>query len=192
MSNTLFHRFVFVVVMVVLCSVWTGCHTATNDSANKKESAIDAYSSSIKSIKLPFVDTCYDTVAVQQVNPPDSLFQFIEHGQLIGKVYETNKYVAILYTLPADIQLPVLEVFNKEGKEIASLTLLMGDCCGEDEACAGVSTVCITKELHIILKDSTQTFERDKKNADKKYHVQIEKKQREYVIDSTGRIIPLT
>lgn len=190
MPRTSFHRFSFIFIMVVLSSYWIGCHTA-NDR-NKKESVIEAYSSSIKLIQLPFIDTCYDTLAVQQANPPDSLFQFEEYSQLIGKVSENNHYIAILCTIPADVQLPILEVFNKNGEKIASLSLLEGDCCGENEACSGISTVCITKDLHIILKDSTQTFERDKKNADKKYHVQIEKRQREYMIDSTGRILPLT
>jgi len=164
---------------------------ANNDSVNKEATVMDVYSSSIKPIKLPFKDTCYNTIAVQKVTLPDSLSQFNKYGQLIGKVNETNNYIAILYTLPADVQLPVIQVFNKKGEEVASLVLLIGNCCGEDEACSGISTVRITKDLHIILKDSTQTFERDKKNADKKYNIQIEKKQREYIIDSTGKIIPL-
>src|SRR6185312_10730654 len=146
MPHTFFHRFVFVFLIILLFSA---CHMANNDSVNKEATVMDVYSSSIKPIKLPFKDTCYNTIAVQKVTLPDSLSQFNKYGQLIGK------------------------------------------CCGEDEACSGISTVRITKDLHIILKDSTQTFERDKKNADKKYNIQIEKKQREYIIDSTGKIIPL-
>lgn len=198
MSRIFFHKFVFVLVLIILFSTWIGCHLANNNAinndsaANKKENAMDTYSSSIKSIKLPFKDTCYNSMAVQKVNLPDSLSGFKKYGQLIGKVGENNHYVAILYAIPADVQLPVLWVFNKNGGEIASLKLLLGDCCGDNEACSGVSTLCITKELHIVLKDSTQTFERNKKHADKKYNIQIEKTQREYMIDSMGKIIPLT
>jgi len=153
---------------------------------------MDVYSSSIKSIKLPFKDSCYDTMVVQQVNLPDSLSNFKKYGQLIGKVNENSHYIAILYAIPADVQLPILRVFNKDGGEIGSLKLLLGDCCGENEACSGVSTLYITKDLQIILKDSTRTFERDKKNADKKYNIQLQKRKKEYMIDSTGKILPLT
>lgn len=190
-TTAFFQKVLSAFTMFLLLGVWVGCHTANNESANKKESAMEIYSSSIKSIKLPFIDTCYDTIAVQNVLLPDSLSAFKKYGGLIGKVGENNHYVAILYAIPADVQLPVLRVFDKNGGEVASLKLLLGNCCGENEDCSGVSTVCITKDLHIILKDSTQTFERDKKNADKKYNIQLQKRKKEFMIDSTGKILPL-
>src|ERR1700728_179256 len=110
MPRTFFNRFVFVFAVILLFSTWVGCHTANkdnatnNNNATKKENAMDIYRSSIKSVKLPFKDTCYDNMAVQKVALPDSLSGFGKYGQLIGKVGENNHYIAVLYAIPADVQ----------------------------------------------------------------------------------------
>jgi hypothetical protein len=169
-----------------------GCHTAPDNNgngSNSKNTAMGIYSASINSIKLPFKDTCYDTIPAQKVTIPDSLTKFKDYGQLIGKVFENNKNIAILYSIAGDVQVPVLHIFSKDGKEISSLNLFIGNCCGDDEACSGISTVEITKDLYIILKDSVQVFERDKKNSDKKRNIKTMENLEEFKIDSTGNII---
>ncbi len=143
----------------------------------------------IHSLALPFKDTCYDTMTVQKRKIPDSLSKFKTYGQFIGKVSETRQYIAILYSIPADVQLPVLHTFNANGDKISSLKLFIGNCCGENEGCSGLSTVQITRDLHIILKDSMQTFERNKRKFTKKKDIQTFKKYEEYKIDSTGKIL---
>ena len=153
---------------------------------------MEVFSSSVHSLKLPFTDTCFDTLAIQKATLPDSLAKLKAYGQLVGKINETPKYIALLYSISADIQLPVLHTFTPKGEKISSLKLFIGNCCGENEGCSGLSTVVITKDMHIILKDSMQTFDRDKKKFDKKRNIRILKKSVEFRIDSTGKIIPLT
>jgi hypothetical protein len=147
---------------------------------------------SMHSLHLPFTDTCYDTVATQRSRLPDSLSQFKQYGKIVGKINETGKYVAVLYAISADVQLPVIHTFNTNGEKISSLKLFIGNCCGENEACSGLSTVRITKDLHIILKDSMQTFDRDKKKFDKKRNIKVVKKYEEFKIDSTGTILKVS
>jgi hypothetical protein len=182
----------FSLVTSLLYIFLTGCQSSAkrDDNENKTsiKNAISAYCSVIHSIQLPIKDTCDDTIAIQKVSLPDSLTRFNKYGQLLGKINESKNYTAILYAIPADIQLPVLRTFDKDGKEIASLKLFIGNCCGENEDCSGSSTFHITKELQIILKDSVQTFERDKKNLDKKKNTQTLIKQEEFKIDSLGNI----
>ncbi len=168
-----------------------GCHTnpeKSNTIASSIESPMKTYTSSMRSVSLPFIDTCYDTVATQAVSIPDTLSKFKKYGRVIGKVNETDKYIAILYSLTGDVQLPVLRTFNKNGEPISTQKLLIGNCCGENEACTGLSIAKITKDLHIILIDSNQTFERDKKKSDIKKNIQLHYKLLEFTIDSTGMI----
>jgi len=181
----------FIILVFILIG---GCNNSSENGNNEGDinlnnNAICAYSASIASIKLPLNYTCDDTMAIQRINLPDSLSKFKKYGELIGKVNETNRYIAILYSISGDIQLPTLYTFSKTGEEISSLKMLIGDCCGENEDCSGLSTVQITKDLHIILKDSMQTFERDMKQSDKKRNIKILKKQEEFKIDSSGKIL---
>jgi len=190
-SSFCFFRLLFVLLGISI----TGCQNSPEHAkniSNTNNTAMGGYTASIHSLALPFKDSCYDTLAIQKQNLPDSLSKFTIYGQLVGKIEETKQYVAILYSIPADIQLPVLHTFNTKGQLISSLKLFIGNCCGENEDCSGVSTAEITKDLHIILKDSMQTFERDKKKSDKKRNIQIVKKQEEFRIDSTGKIISLS
>ncbi len=173
--------------------IFISCHSSTdNSSVNKPEAknltAIELFSSSLHSVPLPFKDTCFDTVAVQHIKLPDSLPKFKTFGQIIGKINETSDYIAILFSKSGDIQLPILRTFNHNGELISSLRLYLGDCCGENEDCSGVSTVSISKDLHITLKDSTQTFERDKKKFDKKSNIKIKVKDEIYRISDKGEI----
>lgn len=195
MPNSLKNK-VFLLYSSFIFSVFiAGCNNSSGNTQNIRTNNLNTpifsiYSGAVNSIKLPFKDSCDDTLAIQRLNLPDSLSKFKNYGQLIGKINETQKYTAILYSISGDVQLPVLYVFNKDGKEISSLKLLIGNCCGENEDCSGLSTAQITNDMHIILKDSMQTFERDKRKYDKKRSIQIFKKREEFKIDSTGKIIP--
>ena len=184
--------------MTLMVFLLSSCHNTTTNNTNTNTqvttqpiNAMSVYSSAIHSIKLPFIDTCFDTIAIQHPKLPDSLSEFKNYGQIVGKVHETRNYVAILYSIPADVQLPVLRTFNTNGQKISSLRLFIGDCCGENEDCSGQSTFEITGDMHIILRDSMQTFERDKKKYDKKKNFQMHKKMQEFKIDSNGKIIQM-
>ncbi len=174
-----------------------GCHNTPENKSNATipppppGNAMSMYTSSVELLHLPFKDTCFDTMATQHATLPDSLEKFKKYGQVVGKINETPRYTAIIYSISADVQLPILNTFNARGERISSLKLFIGDCCGENEDCSGLSTVTITKNMHIILKDSMQKFDRDKKKFDKKRNIQILKKVEEYRIDSTGKIIRL-
>jgi hypothetical protein len=185
-------------LLLSLGFLWFGCHNASENKVSNNtntpsvdNTVINIISSAVKPLKLPFIDTCYDTLPTEHPNFPDSLLKFKVRGQIVGKVCETKNYIALLYSISADVQLPVLHTFNTNGEKISSLKLFIGNSCGENEASSGLSTAIITKDLHIILRDSTQTFERDKKKYEKKKNIQLFKKYEEYRIDSTGRIIPL-
>ena len=188
------YRFAIRFFILVCPGLLIGCTGSpggknSNSPEGMRNNAMGIYSASVVSLKLPLSDTCDDTMAIQRLKLTDSLTKFNIYGQLVGKVNETEKYVAILYTIPSDVQLPVLHTFDKSGQEISSLKLFIGNCCGENEGCSGLSTVLITKDLHIILKDSMQIFVRNKKHADKKQNIQIVNKQEQFKIDSTGRIL---
>jgi len=187
------NSFLFFFLGLVFYILLQGCNNSAQNNENviSKSNIITAYAAAINSLQLPLKDTCYDTLAIRRLSLPDSLSKFKKYGEIVGKIDENRNYVAVLYAIPADIQLPVLQTFNKDGKEISSLKLFIGNCCGENEDCSGLSSFQITKDLHIILKDSMQTFERNKNNSDKKRNIETHKKVEEFKIDSTGNILPV-
>jgi hypothetical protein len=199
MPETSFNKIIFRTFFKFCLFILSGmliasCHTSTQNNvtpsiSSVNTSVINVLGGYISFVPLPFVDTCYDTIATQKQRFPDSLSKFKSYGQLLGKVKETKQYLALLYSIPADVQLPVLHTFNTNGDKISTLKLFIGNCCGENEGCSGLSTVVITKDMHIILKDSMQTFERNKKKFNKKKNFRIVKKYEEFKIDSTGTII---
>lgn len=195
MVNLIKNRFLSLFIVILGVLLFSRCHNSMTNTGNQqpntmKVSGMHIFSKSVKFLKLPFNDTCDDTLPIQRLSLPDSLSRFQKYGKLVGKLCETGRYTAILYIIPADVELPVLQVFDTNGNKISSLKLFIGNCCGENEGCSGLSTVQITKDLHIILKDSTQTFERNKKNLNKKRNIQTTKKTEEFRIDSTGKIVP--
>jgi hypothetical protein len=182
--------------------IFQGCNTSTTNqnaaSVESNRTAMEIFSSSLMKVKLPFKDTCFDTVAVQHIKLPDSLSNLKQYGQIIGKVDETPEYIAILFSKTGDIQVPILRTFNHKGDLISSLRLYIGNCCGENEDCSGLSTAIVkdnttrntsaTMVMEIYLKDSTQTFERDKKKFDKKRNIKILVKEEYYTINDKGEI----
>lgn len=196
--NGFFSPLVFPPVFALAGIMLFGCNNPSDNKKNNQTinttatgNAMSMFSASVKSLKLPFTDTCFNTLAIQKKTLPDSLSKFKAYGQLVGKINETGDYIALLYSIPADVQLPVLHTFTTNGEKISTLKLFIGNCCGENEDCSGLSTVVITKDMHIILKDSMQTFERDKKKFDKKKKIKTLKKYEEYKIESTGKIVPI-
>ena len=180
----------FIVFGIISLSL--GCHSTTTNSdeslTDKKPTVFEGFAASIHNITLPFRDTCFDTVAVQRLKIPDSLSKLTKYGQIIGKVNETDNYIAILFSKEGDVQLPILRTFTHSGEMISTQKLLIGICCGENEDCSGLSSFEISKDLKITLKDSTLTFTRDKKKFDKKMNIKSETKLEEYIIDNSGNI----
>ncbi len=177
---------------ILIIASFIGCHSTGNQNTSAtgsdNKTAIEVFAASLHKVNLPFIDTCFDTVARQHINIPDSLPEFKKYGDIIGLLAETDTYVAILFSKSGDIQLPVVRTFNHSGHLISSQKLYNGICCGENEDCSGLSTVVITKNLDIHMKDSTQTFERDKNKSDKKENIKIKVKLETYTIETDGTI----
>lgn len=59
--------------------------------------------------------------------------EFIPEGAgIIGKMKSINDYHFIIYSYPADIRLPILEVYNLEGKKINEKQLFNYHACSFD------------------------------------------------------------
>jgi hypothetical protein len=187
-------KFIAIIILLIVSLSFSGCHNTSPSTVSNAITAsptvMEKYCSGIRQLTIPLTDSCFNSLPVQKIMLPDSLSSFKEFGKLAGKIAETRNYIALLYVISSDVELPVLRTFTHNGEKISSLKLFIGNCCGENEDCSGASTFIITKNLNIIMKDSMLTFERNKKKFDKKKNIQLYKKSVEYIIDTTGKIIP--
>ena len=118
----------------------------------------------------------------------------LKYGQgnhIFGKIAETNNFMAIIYLVPADIQLPVIQTTDKKGNKISELSMYER-WCGEDPYSKGTSWASISKDLTIVLSDSAILYKRDTTGGrigeiieDTK---RTEVRHRVFKIDDTGHI----
>ena len=148
----------------VLFILFTSC--ASNDTKD-----FDGIAKRIKRINLPFYDTCgtnltcmdfvgYDTAINTYL--PCSGDNDSQKLCVIGKIYECDKYIALLLANSgADWQMHYIATFTHEGKLLSNMELLFRAGCGEEEDYWGRAECSIMENLTVNLKDSSAEFKRD-------------------------------
>jgi len=122
------------------------------NSAGNEEIKFGAYAKLIPQLDLPFKFSCdsglawpdldYESAAIKKFKP--------EGASILGKIYQTDHAVGILYTYPADIIFPVVHVSDMDGHELKRMDLFeLGDCVSE-MGYAAVTRGFITRDLKLL------------------------------------------
>jgi hypothetical protein len=76
-------------------------------------------------------------------------------SNVLGKIYQTKDFIAIIGVAPADIATPVLTTYDKGGKEIDSF--FMYPTAGGDMGYYSTNIITLTDNRELVLTDSTLT-----------------------------------
>jgi len=165
-------------------------NVSLKEERQKKEYSFSEYSEKIPIINFPFSSTCNIELKGSRFGFTDK--EISKYGRkdcsIYGKLVDSEKYTAIVYLLPCDGVLPVIQTTDKKGTKISELELYDG-YCGEDEFSWGSSRFTINKELTIQITDSVSSFKRDNKAEIIESTKKVTVKHRQFYINENGKII---
>ncbi len=142
-------------------------------------------------VELPFEMSCWQDIKIPSTDFPDSVIKKYapEGTHLIGKLFESGDYVAILYlNNHADSPLPVIVVNHKWwGYHMSTLQLF--NQCGSEELEDIMEHLSIKKDMFITLTDSTIVYSEDAdgNRSDEPDRVDITHKQ--FYINNEGKLV---
>lgn len=145
--------------VILLLVLNFGCKNQSNSS---KINDFDSFIKSIPLIDLPYSTTCGSCCNAIKLNL-DSLFiqkYKLDGIDIVGKLTETDKYVAILVAGGGDYLAPALFVYNKNGN-LVSKQQFMGNYCGPILGFYGNYCLNIDKQLQITEIDTALVFKTD-------------------------------
>ena len=98
---------------------FAGCSATTND--------FEKYTSQINTLPTPIT---FRTIEFSDNKAPDNIdevlfdkYKYTDANNVYGKIYESKKFVAIIYTVNGDVLVPVLVTYDKNGNKKDSLNL---------------------------------------------------------------------
>jgi hypothetical protein len=146
-------------LMILSSLILFGC------KINSKTNRINDFDSFIKTIPfidLPYSTTCGSCCQSVKLDLDSSFIQKYEldGSEVVGKLSETDKYVAILVAGGADYYVPIIFVFDKKGRLI-SKQQFMGNYCGSILGFYGNYYLDIDKQLQITEIDTALVFKTD-------------------------------
>jgi hypothetical protein len=182
--------------IILLLTLLSSCGKTTqkdnvslNEKRQKTEYTFSEYSEKIPIINLPFSSTCDIELKGSRFGFTDK--EISKYGRkdcyVYGKLVDNEKYTAIIYLLPCDIVLPIIQTTDKKGTKISELEL-HDSYCGEDEFSWGSSGFTINKDLTIQITDSANSFERDDKAEIIESTKKVTVKHRQFYISENGKI----
>lgn len=156
----------------------------------KKEITFIEFTNNIKQLKFPIEAKCEKDLIGSTIDLNKETIKKYgpENCSIYGKIFENNKYTAIMYLYPTDVSMPIIQTNNKNGTKISSLNLYEISCW-EDESISENSWFIINKDLSIELGDSSTTFERDDNGEIIESTRTIKVRNRTFKINSAGEII---
>ena len=151
--------------------------------------SFEVYAGNIAPVALPLIIPCEKEWPVTDVAISEKLIARFgtEGAKIYGKLADTETFTAIIYLVPADIMLPVIQTTDKEGNKISDLPLFE-KWCGEDEFSTGTSKAEITEDLTIILSDSVVLYSRNDAGEIIEESKKTEVRRRTFTINESGRI----
>lgn len=116
----------YALVLQFITALLIACGNQETDSVVQevKRSAFTYYVDSIPTLELPLVLKSDDAM-MHFENPKE----FVPEGaELIGKLPSLGNKHFIIYSYPADIRLPILEIYDDEGKKLKDVQLFKYNC----------------------------------------------------------------
>jgi hypothetical protein len=110
------------------------------------------YVNRLPQINLPFKFSCDSGLVWPKIDYENEVIKKFkpEGAGIIGKVYQSEKSVGILYTYPADIMFPIIQIFDLRGQELRRIELFEEGNCMPDENYSAVTRGQITSDLQLI------------------------------------------
>lgn len=165
--------------------LFAGCSATSND--------FKTYTGQIKTLQTPIT---FRTIQFLD-NPPSNnidkflfdKYKYAGADNVYGKIYESDKFVGIIYTVNGDVLLPVLVTYDKHGNKIDSLNLFEKASSFNLE-----SEIYVTSEFYpnkaILEIDSTSTWTLNGRGDDRlPASEKISVDSVNYTINDSGKII---
>jgi hypothetical protein len=146
-------RKTFVLIFTVaLLSAFANNYSTAKDHPIRK-TAFEQFVDSIPLLELPFELSTTDVIKHVPLNSP-----YIPEGAaLIGKLKSQNNRWLIIYSYPADIRLPILEVYDSNGKKLSEVQLFdYGNC---PVTSSGYSKFVIKNEKEIYKETACDAYD---------------------------------
>jgi hypothetical protein len=173
--------------ILILILLISGCVKRSNTN---KIIDFESYINAIPFIEFPYNTSCGSCCSSIKLNIDSSFISKynLDGLEVIGKLVDNDKYVAILYAGAADYFVPGLVIFSKRGEKISEKNFF-GNSCGQILDYYGNSTLEIDEQLQITEIDSSLKFKMDTINFKVIDTLSEEIKILIYKIDKDGKII---
>lgn len=147
------------ITLLLLC----GCGQQTGKldnttSVDQNESELYALLDQLPVLKIPLTFSSDEQMVGGQGVTDDltsKISAIVPDLNVLGKIYQTKDFIAIISVVPSDIATPVLTTYDKLGKEIDSF--LMYPTAGGDMGYYSTNIITLTNNRELILTDSTLT-----------------------------------
>jgi len=142
----------FLLLLMVSCNT----NQTKNDNTNTS-TLFEEYIKTLPKVILPLSLSCGIDNA-KDIEQTENFKRFIPwHAErVLGSLPTNGKYNLIMYGYIGDDTYPILFSYDNEGKIIDSLDLIINSCGGADESRIPYSSAEISKDLTIILTDTTK------------------------------------
>jgi hypothetical protein len=170
-----------------------------NTFLDKKQQKFSDLARNINSIKLPYTHVCGNKFDVTAKVDTDIYRYFPalypENPEytwdIIGKVSENSKYVALLSVNNfADYPVPYIITFTQQGVPITKFEFYKIGC-SEDEFYNGWASFTISMELSITVNDSSVTYQRDSARKVVEASINSRSHTYKYYLKDDGVIVPV-
>jgi hypothetical protein len=160
--------------------------TAASDSDFQK------FISLLPKIELPYRVYCADCCKHPEILLPPELEKYKPAGsQIIGVIFNNEKYVGLLTTFAADMLIPTVSIYSNHTGELKSQKSFIGGWCDRDfdfmqKEYFNISTEGILSEI-----DTSYYFEMDSLSQEIIDTTKIELKAERYVVNGDGKIVEM-
>lgn len=160
MTKNKFYMREYLLYLLLLFSLLS--FNCKNQSIPGKSVDFENYVKKIPKVDLPFHTTCKSCCHTKKLDIGTALLKKYnpDNLEIIGKLVETDKYVAILYAGGGDYLSPGLIVYNRNGEKLSEQSF-MGDQCGRVVDFYGYYCLDIDTHLQIKETDTTLVFKMD-------------------------------
>lgn len=175
-------------VLIGMALLMAACGQKQTDVTDSVEENLRSYLDRVAKIETPFLIQEGTIVPAGPVTMDDPAISDTLRNYLYGKIFESDDYYGLIYSVPVSTFTPILRTVDKKGKQIDELQLLgeLGSA-GDNESMFKESARIFSEDL-IVLTDSVFSWKindvGERIQESQKIQVVVEK----YRITAKGKI----
>lgn len=164
--------------------------SAEIEPANENETEFTRLISTLPQLTLPFQIYCEECCDLSKVDQKNKLMRkFIpEQVGVLGIIDKNEKHVTLLTTFATDMIVPVVRVYDLNGKELSEKGF-MGDWCGQYIDFVGKQYFRVGTDKVLSDIDSTYFFEMDATHVTILDTTKIEIRETQFHVNEDGLIV---